>query len=92
MDVLYSYMLLETHDYKRDTVSEMISALVVSPVLYVLLATVVRCDPNLKQIPAYRKESSTTFLRLTALRDDEGIWIARFGEYEVRMFHVYYFI
>jgi hypothetical protein len=92
VDVLYSYKLLEVRDYTRDTVSEMMSALVASSVLYVLLATIVRCDTNLKQVPSYRKESSTTFLRLTALRDDEGLWIARFGEYEVRMFHVYYFI
>lgn len=92
MDVLYSYMLLEIHDYKRGRVSEMLSALVVSSVFCVVLATVANCDTNLKQVPSYRKESSTTFLRLTALRDDEGLWIARFGEYEVRMFHVYYFI
>jgi hypothetical protein len=78
-------VLLEIHDYKQDTVSEKMSALVVTSVLYVLLATVARCDTDLKQVPSYRKET-TTFLRLTALRDDEGFWIARFGEYEVRMF------
>lgn len=59
------------------------SALVVSSVFYVVLAAVARCDTNLQQVPSYHKESSTTFLRLTALRDDEGLWIARFGEYEI---------
>jgi len=61
------------------------SGLVVCFVLHVILATLVRCDVQLKQIPSHPKESSTTFLRLTALRDDEGLWVARFGEYEVRM-------
>jgi hypothetical protein len=84
-------MLPEIHDCKRDTVSEMMSALVVSSVLCVLLAAVARCDTNLKQVPSYRKESSTTFLRLTALRDDEGIWIARFGEYEVSFMFIILF-
>jgi len=52
--------------------------------LPVILATLVRCDVQLKQIPSHPKDSSSTFLRLTALRDDEGLWVARFGEYEVR--------
>jgi hypothetical protein len=68
------------------------STLVLSSLLYVVLTAVGKCDTNLKQVPPYSKESSTTFLRLTALRDDDGLWIARFGEYEVRIFHVYYFI
>jgi hypothetical protein len=67
-------------DHKSDTVWEKMSALVVCCVLYVLLAAVVRCEVSLK-----RKESST-FLRLTSLRDDEGLWTARFGEFEVRTF------
>jgi hypothetical protein len=58
------------------------SALVVSSMLYIMLATPARCDTN----PRLAKESSTTFLRLTSLRDDEGLWTARFGEYEVRTF------
>jgi len=53
-------------------------------VLHVILATLVRCDVRLKQIPSHPEESSTTFLRLTASRDDEGLWVARFGEFEVR--------
>jgi len=60
------------------------SALVVSFVFYVVLATAAKCDINLKQVPSHHKEISTTFLRLTALREDEGLWIARFGTYEVR--------
>jgi hypothetical protein len=53
-------------------------------VLLAVMAMVARCDTKLKLVPSRQKESSTTFLRLTALRDDEGLWIARFGEYEVR--------
>lgn len=60
------------------------SSLVVCFVLHVILASVARCDVKMKQIPSHRKESSTTFIRLTALRDDEGLWVSRFGEYEVR--------
>jgi hypothetical protein len=56
-----------------------------SVVYFVLLAVMAAtCDTKLKLFPSHQKESSTTFLRLTALRDDEGMWIARFGEYEVR--------
>jgi hypothetical protein len=66
------------------TVLTKMQTLAVYFVLYTIMATVTRCDTKLKLVPSHRKESSTTFLRLTALRDDEGLWIARFGEYEVR--------
>jgi hypothetical protein len=66
-------------------VSANMSSLVVCLVLHVILATLVECDVQLKQIPSHLKDSSTTFLRLTASRDDEGLWVARFGEYEVRV-------
>lgn len=83
VETLYSCKLICAHDSKRDARSEM-SAWVVSSVLCVMLASVARCDTSLRQAPWHRKESSTTFLRLTSLRDDEGLWTARFDDYEVR--------
>ncbi|PSN47673.1 hypothetical protein C0J52_18408 [Blattella germanica] len=45
-----------------------------------LVVMVVAADGDAKR---RHKEASTTFLRLTALRSDEGLWTARFVDYEL---------